>query len=152
MEIKYINDEPLFIETVSTWVFNEFVNGIRTGISFEMILSMFKNMNRSSIPLSLIAVENKNCLGTISLVDNDQMPRNYTPWLSALYVESNQRNKGIGKALIKKAEIAARLMGVKRLYLRTKDASAYYSQLGYNYIETTCDNFGISVDIFCKKI
>jgi hypothetical protein len=152
MEIKYINDESIFIETVSTWIFNEFVNGIRPEISFEMILSMFKNMNSSSIPLSLIALENQNCLGTISLVANDQMPRDYTPWLSALYVESNQRNKGIGKSLIKKAEIIARLMGFKILYLRTEDASAYYSQLGYNYIETTCDNFGIVVDIFCKKI
>ena len=80
------------------------------------------------------------------------MPRNYTPWLSALYVESNQRNKGIGTALIKKAEIIARLMGVKRLYLTTENASAYYSQLGYNHIETTYDNFWICVDIFCKKI
>jgi N-acetylglutamate synthase-like GNAT family acetyltransferase len=43
-------------------------------------------------------------------------------------------------------------MGVKRLYLRTENASAYYSQLGYNHIETTYDNFRIWVDIFCKKI
>jgi hypothetical protein len=49
-------------------IFNEFVNGVRPGISFDMILSAFKNMNYSSIPLSFVVVENKKCLGTVSLM------------------------------------------------------------------------------------
>jgi N-acetylglutamate synthase-like GNAT family acetyltransferase len=67
-------------------------------------------------------------------------------------VETDQRNKGIGKALIEKAEMVVRLMKVEKLYLRTEDASAYYLRLGWNHIETTCDDFGITVDILCKTI
>lgn len=63
----------------------------------------------------------------------DPNPRpDLTPWLAALYVAPEFRQRGIGAALIKAIEDHARAVGAQTLYLYTSEAEAFYARLGWS--------------------
>jgi len=63
----------------------------------------------------------------------DPNPRpDLSPWLAALYVAPEYRNRGIGETLIKAIEDHARAVGTETLYLYTSEAEAFYAKLGWS--------------------
>ena len=55
--------------------------------------------------------------------------------LRSLAVRQSSREKGCGKRLVQEAEQYARRSGVKRLYLLTTTAEAFFASLGYAKVE-----------------
>ena len=69
--------------------------------------------------MALVALQKERCVGTASLYVHDlQSRKDLTPWLAALYVDSDHRNTGIGGPLIDRVLQEARRFGVDRLYWR----------------------------------
>ncbi len=54
-----------------------------------------------------------------------------TPWLAALFVAPEFRNRGIGAALVKAIEEHARSVGTRALHLYTLEAEPFYARLGW---------------------
>lgn len=152
MEIRNINNDPSYARISARWVFEEFILSQRPGITFEKILWLFENRNDEDIPMSFVAVKNGVCAGTVSLVANDLHGSNYTPWAAALYVVPHLRNKHIGRKMLEKAQMHAKLMGYSKLYLRTETAFNYYLDLGWEYIEEARDEFGLKATVMSKQI
>jgi len=149
MKIEYLADHPEFMETVATWRYKEFIEGIRLGISYEQVLAAVKNCKISEFPICLAAIEDGVCAGTVSIVHNDLRYRDYTPWLASLYVDPAYRNRKIGERLIERVKDIAREMGYGELYLRTEHASGYYRKLGgWAFVESCEDEFGLVPDVF----
>jgi GNAT superfamily N-acetyltransferase len=68
----------------------------------------------------------------------DPNPRpDLTPWLAALYVTPEFRNRGIARALIAAIEDHARAVGTQTLYLYTSEAEPFYLRVGWS----VCDRF-----------
>ena len=150
-EIVYLCDNIYFAETAAKWIFDEFIDGIKDR-TYEEVVASWKNCNRDKLPIRLVAVIDGRCAGAISIVENDLRCREYTPWLASLYVDEKLRKNGIGRALIERVKEIARGMGYKEIYLRTEHASGYYRKLGWEYVETTNDDFNLVPDVFKWKL
>ena len=152
MELKNLCDYPQYSETIARWIYDEFIDGIKARITYDMVLSSFKKRKKDSLPLTIVALENKECLGTVSLVENDLKLRDYTPWLAALYVAEEHRKRGIGQVLVKKSISLANELGYNELFLRTEYAADYYKKLNWAFVEELVDEFGIHTKVFKKKL
>lgn len=135
-------------------VFDEFVVGTNSTMNFEDVLSYFSNTKEDTFPITLIALENGICLGTVSIFENDLKVREmYKPWLASLYTKPVYRGKGIGEKLINKTIDVVRGLGFNELYLRTEDAADYYKDRGWVYVESLSDDTYEKIDVFkmsCK--
>ena len=148
MEIEYICDAKEHIPTAVRWIYDEFIDGIRPGVTIDMISKLYQTSGKDKLPVTLVAIEDSFCAGVISLVANDLKIREYTPWLSSLYVHPAYRKKGIGEALVGAIKETARKLGYNELYLRTEHAQGYYKKLGWQEIETLTDEFGLITTVF----
>lgn len=152
MQIKYLCDNKQYVDIVVKWIYNEFIDGIRSGISYDKVEESFRNRKKESLPITVVAVENEVCIGVASLVVNDLKAKEYTPWLAGLYVDKEYRSKGIGKALIEEIQSIAKRLGYDILYLRTEHTAEYYKNLGWEYVERLIDEFGLETNIFIKTL
>ena len=148
MKIEYLCNHINYAEIVARWIYDEFINGIRDGFSYEDILNSRKNCHEEKLPIILIALIGDRCVGTVSVVVNDLKCRDYTPWLAALYVDKQFRNQGIGRQLTDSAKKVATQLGYKELFLRTEHAADYYKKLGWTFVESCHDNFNLKPDVF----
>ena len=89
------------------------------------------------VPTALVAHRGDLFLGTASLIDNDMEQRPlYRPWVAAVWVEAEQRGRGIGAALVETAATVAFAGGVERVYLCAAPRNAaFYERLGWLRIE-----------------
>ena len=148
MQIKYLANNIMFVETITDWLYNEFIKDIQHGISYEQILEFVRNCHKTELPIRLIAVESNKCVGTASIVQNDLKCRDYTPWLASLYVDESYRGNKIGEQLIERVKDIVKELGYDELYLRTEHASNYYRRLGWRFVESCDDDFNLKPDVF----
>jgi GNAT superfamily N-acetyltransferase len=88
------------------------------------------------IPETFVAVEDSQPLGTASLVAHDLAERrDLSPWLAAVYVAPDARNRGVGSALVRAVVDEALALGVEALYLFTPDKMSFYGRLGWKVLE-----------------
>lgn len=148
MKIMYLSDHIGFAEDVAKWIYDEFIHNIRNGLDYEQILTSVKECGKTELPIRLIAVADEKCVGTVSIVRNDLKCRAYTPWLAALYVDKPYRNNKIGEQLIERVKGIVQDLGYCELYLRTEHASGYYKKMGWQWVESCTDEFGLEPDVF----
>jgi len=88
------------------------------------------------IPETFVAVEGEVPLGTASLVAHDLAERmDLSPWLAAVYVAPEFRNRGVGSSLVRAVMDAALALGEEVLYLFTPDKARFYGRLGWGVLE-----------------
>ena len=150
MYIDYLCNHPEYVNAVSNWIFCEFVVESEKNLKkLEQIIEYFKNTNVTSFPITLIAVEDNECVGTISIFENDLKTQNdLTPWLASLYVSPYYRGQGIAEKLINRVQEVVKECGFKTLYLRTEHTSEYYKRLGWEYVYKTHDEKGQETKVF----
>ncbi|MCL2060182.1 MAG: GNAT family N-acetyltransferase [Oscillospiraceae bacterium] len=148
IHIEYLSDNDIFAENIAGWIFNEFIKGIRHGISYEQILLSVKTCHKTTLPVRFAAKSGARCVGTVSVVQNDLLYRDYAPWLASLYVDAPYRKLGIGEMLVDKAKETAAALGYSELYLRTEHAGKYYERLGWQYVESCVDEFKLNTDVY----
>jgi hypothetical protein len=61
---------------VSGWVYNEFVVKSKSKHTLEQVVKYFSDRNSETFPLTLIAIINDECVGTVALVENDLKTQN----------------------------------------------------------------------------
>jgi N-acetylglutamate synthase-like GNAT family acetyltransferase len=153
MKIQNIVNNPQYIEVVSKWIYTEFFENIRHGISYDEIFLDFSSRKKGKIPYTFVGIEKGVCVGTVSLFSNDLKKRiDLTPWLGSLYVSTDYGNKAIAKHLIDKVTKTAKLLGYETIYLRTEHASNYYLKSGWKLIYSTIDEFGLETEVFNRSI
>ena len=148
MQIEYLSDNPAMVDIVAQWIYDEFVNGIRPGRSYEQVLAVMGTHCRTSLPIRLVAVIGGVCVGTVSVVSNDLKFSDYTPWLAALYVDKAHRGKKIAEQLIERVKEIVAGLGYNEVYLRTEHAGNYYKKRGWQYVETCTDEYNLNPDVF----
>jgi len=77
-----------------------------------------------------------NAIGMVSLKFHDLDTRpDLDPWLGALLVLPEWRNRGVATLLVHRATEEARRLNVPRLYLWTHSAEGLYHKLGWQVVE-----------------
>ena len=141
LNITHLLEHPKLVTRVANWIHREFwaESNIHTPESLERLLRQASSPD--AIPLSLIAFEGGEPVGTVNLVENDDDCRvHLRPWLAALFVVPKQRGYGIGSALVRTLQDHAAALGISTLYLGT-DNPGFYKRLGATVHEQVTDKF-----------
>lgn len=149
MNIDLLVNCPEHIEDVAKLVYKEFVVPTSSKKTYEEVVDFFKETYANELPITFIANVDGQCVGTVSVFENDWKERpQYKPWLASLYVEPSYRSQKIGFYLIEELLKHLKKLGYTHVFLKTENASSYYEKRGWEHIETVLDEQNGNVDIF----
>jgi predicted N-acetyltransferase YhbS len=152
MQIEYLKDHTEYIPVIAKWFHQEWGHYYPELTIEDIEKGLHERTNKDMIPLTLVAVESDEVIGTVSLKNHDMdVRKQYTPWLASMYVRHDMRKKGVGAKLVEAVEDKAKDFGVKTLYLYTPDASEYYSQFSWRVLETVWYR-GTKVTVMVKEL
>ena len=140
MEITELRNYLEFKDTIIEWMNNEFGNEDSYHF-YENIVN--HSLIENKLPITFVAVEDGKLLGTVGVWRGDLLSRqDLFPWLSALIVNSEYRNAGVGKKLQDYVLQYAKNKGYDEIFLYT-DLKNYYEKnnwekydIGYEYTGT----------------
>jgi GNAT superfamily N-acetyltransferase len=148
MRIAFLKDHPAHVETVSRWIFDEWDHVTVADLDAEIRI-VRDRLNDDRVPLSLVALDGTECAGTVSIYTYDlDSRRDLTPWLAALYVRPDRRDRGIGGALVDRTIAVARGLGIGTLYLHTETAAGFYRRRGWRFLFPTVNDRGERTEVF----
>lgn len=138
MKIEYLEEHREWIPKIASWFHREW--GVyHPGLDADAIAERLRDrLNTDRLPLALVAVEQGEVIGTVSLKEYDMDTRmQYSPWLASLYVARRSRNKGVGVRLIEAGISEARSMNIEHLYLYTREKRhvGFYLANGWTLVE-----------------
>ena len=97
MNILPLHAAPQFTQRVIDWIWNAFGEGMPRAF-FQSIVE--HSLTPGELPLTFIAVEDDQLLGTVGLWRCDLISRqDLYPWLAALYVDEAARGNGLAGKL-----------------------------------------------------
>ena len=132
MQIHYIADKPEHIPQLAQWHHNFWGHLNLQSSAAKRIESLHRQNQKGVIPVTFVAVEEGEPLGSASLVVNDLSTHPHlTPWLASVYVAEPHRRRGIGGDLVRRVMQEADALGVETLYLITPDQQRFYAGLGW---------------------
>jgi L-amino acid N-acyltransferase YncA len=154
MEITFLKELLDSIIQIAQWYYAEW-KGIyeASGLSFEDVkTAVAERTNTGTIPLAVVALDDKRIVGTGCLKTHDMDTRiELTPWLAGIYVERTKRRKGIGSMIVSCLDDIAKKLGMQRLYLYTPRSTIFYARLGW--VENVITTYkGQHVAIMEKKL
>ena len=148
--IDYLASCPEFLDALAQLSWKEWqeIYRQREQTLEDCLKNYRERMNTDRLPLTLVAVRaglavnRRELVGTVSLKYHDMDTRpDLDPWLGALLVLPEWRNRGVGTMLMHRATEEARRLKVPRLYLWTHSAERLYRKLGWQVVERS-DYFG----------
>jgi GNAT superfamily N-acetyltransferase len=152
LSIEYLADYPQYLPVVAEWVYTEWGHHNPALTLQDYDTAFRKHLVRSSIPLTMVALWDGLPAGTASIfIEDMDIHPELTPWLAAVYVSADYRNKGIGSKLVGAIEEIAGKMRIARLYLWTPDKEHFYSHLGWSVLERPV-HFNQPVALMTKAI
>lgn len=131
MKILPLYAVPQHAQQVIDWQWQAF----GTDDSRDFFASIVATSQREGeMPLTFVAVEGEKLVGTVGLWRCDLLSRqDLYPWLAALYIDENQRGRGLGEKLQEHVIQYARTLGYSQLYLYSA-CKEYYERFGWQYI------------------
>ncbi|MGD9224657.1 MAG: GNAT family N-acetyltransferase [Desulfobacteraceae bacterium] len=152
MQIEYLIERQELIPELARLSLMEWFY-LRPMLTLEAQIEILRNhCGYRQIPTILVATSGDEILGSVALVPHSLKTRKcLSPWLDGVYVRPDHRKQGIASLLIRRIEEEASALGIRRLYLGTANAQAFYSRLGWQIIEKTA-NEGIMVSVMQKKV
>lgn len=133
MRIDFLADRPQLLPTLAEWHHAEW-GYLHPGSTLEDRIGWLRSeLQRGAVPFCVVAVdEDGRPLGSAGVVEHDMdHHREWTPWLSSVYVHPDHRRRGIGAALVRRATEETARLGVPDLYLFTPDQARFYERLGW---------------------
>lgn len=101
MRIDFLVNHPDKTLVVSEMVYSEFVVNTASQKSFEDVYNHFSKLKPNTLPITFIALLDDQCVGTVSIFENDlESRKDYKPWLASLFVAEEYRGNGIAQKLI----------------------------------------------------
>ena len=156
MKLAYLVDCDQHIDTVSKWLYKQWGFHYSDKTRQDYLKEVQDRLNRQTIPTTFIALQDREPIGTASLIKHDMdTHKHLTPWLADVYVKPEFRNKGIGSRLVRRVMKEAKDININRLYLFTREAKDFYLTMSWRVKKTT-EYHGDQVDLmffdFNKKI
>ncbi len=126
---------------LAAWIYDEW-SYLYPEMTLQHVVSFLRERgNKGRLPLTLVAIEAGEPVGTVSLKMFDMETRSdLSYWLASLYVARPWRRRRIGSRLVETAEKKAAELGICKLFLFTTDAAlpgSFYSKLGWVVKEKT---------------
>jgi predicted N-acetyltransferase YhbS len=138
MHISYLADHPEFVPVLAPAIWQHWREVLHEDVTVEhRAAKLQRHMQKSALPLSLVAHEHGEVFGIASLRLHDLEGReDFSPWLGGVFVLHEHRGKGIASALCRAIQNKAATMGIDSLYLFTTDQQRLYARLGWQSVKT----------------
>jgi predicted N-acetyltransferase YhbS len=141
VDIRYLGDHQEVIPAVAAWIYDEW-SYLYPEMTLQNVVNLlWERINKKKLPLTLVAIDAGEPVGTVSLRTFDMETRRDLPhWLTSLYVVKPWRRRMIGSGLVKTAEKKAMELKICNLFLFTTDIvlpDLFYSKLGWTVKEKT---------------
>ncbi|HFQ9140551.1 TPA: GNAT family N-acetyltransferase [Enterobacter cancerogenus] len=131
MNILPLYAAPQFADRVTDWIWQAFGDGLPRAF-FQSIVDY--SQTPDALPLTFIAVDGDNLLGTVGLWRCDLISRqDLYPWLAALYVDEAARGQGLAGQLQRHVIAYATQAGFTELHLWSA-CRDFYERYGWQYI------------------
>ncbi len=141
VDIDYLADHLEAVSILAAWIYDEWSYLYPEMTLRDVVTFLRERVNKEKLPLTLVALDSGEPIGTVSLRTFDMETRSeLSHWLTSLYVAKPWRRKGVGSSLVKAAEKKATELGICRLFLFTTDLTLpglFYSKLGWMTKEKT---------------
>jgi GNAT superfamily N-acetyltransferase len=137
MEFAFLADRPEALATVARWYFDEWGHKVEGETLVGIELSLKGTLNRSRVPLIVLAIENEEVVGAAQLKfrEMDIYP-DREHWLGGVFVSPGSRGKHIGSRLCERVVEIAGTLNVQRLNLQTEQLDGgLYAKLGWKPCE-----------------
>lgn len=125
------------IPVVAKWYYDQWGKA-QPDNSYEITLARVETqLNKDRVPLQILAMQNGVVLGVaqLKMQEMETYPEN-THWLGGVFVPSEARRSGVGKALVHEIIRIAKSFGVKKLYLQTEQVDGgMYAKAGFTPVE-----------------
>jgi Acetyltransferase (GNAT) family. len=136
MKIEYLAYHTDFIPTLSRWFMESSPDYYRDKTLEDVAATFAPRLNRGRIPLVLVAFEDEEPLGTVSLLEESISTHTHlTPWLAGLHVAKSRRHQGIATKLIEALIQEAAAINIKTLYIGISRAEDFYSARGWQTVD-----------------
>lgn len=129
----YLKHHQSHITTCAQWSCNEWGHHTPERPLQDFIESRKKYLNVDSLPLTILAFDGNTPIGMCSLTESRGIYPELCPWLAALYVVPEYRNRGIGRQLEERICTIARTMEYANIYCFTSDKNImpWYKKHGW---------------------
>ncbi len=136
MKIEYLADHPNFIPTLSRWFMEASPDYYKDKTVEDVKATFAPRLNRGRVPLALVAIEDTEPLGTVSLLEESITTHTHlTPWLAGLHVAESRRHQGIATKLIEALIKEARAMNIETMYIGISRAEDFYTARGWQTVD-----------------
>jgi GNAT superfamily N-acetyltransferase len=136
MQIESIADHLDWAPLIAGWHWREWGDTDPLGSLAQWTHGLYERTLRDQIPTTYVAVEQRQPVGSVTVVEHDMAIRlDLSPWLAGLYVQPQSRRRGVGSALVRHALQQVCHLGFPALYLYTHPARPFYERLGWEVLE-----------------
>lgn len=151
IRIEYLADCAWHLPAVAAWQQAQF-GYLNPSVTLEQRTEkLHLSMQKDQLPMMLVALsDGGDLLGCAGIVETTITHRHLSPWLSAVYVSTQHRRKGVASALCMRAlpEVAA--MGKANLYLFTPHDESLYARLGWTTFEKS-HHMGLPISLMERR-
>lgn len=113
--------------------------------------SAWVNRGAEAMPVVLAAFDGDACVGTVAIVEHDDLDDERTPWIAAMIVDPAKRGRGIGTQLLAAALLRCKNEGIRRVHLWTHDQADWYHRSGWTSEETRVFR-GVEITVFSRVV
>lgn len=151
MRIENLAAYEALLPTVAEWQHEAFGYLAPTVTLGQRIERLKLSLRSDHLPTTLVALSEKDALiGFACILASTITHKHLTPWLSTVFVQAGQRNRGVASALSLRAVTEAFAMGFPALYLFTPKNESLYKRLGWNTFERAEQN-GAAIAIMSRS-
>lgn len=132
--VELLADHPDAVMRLGHWMHAEWPMPGRSAADRAGLFMMC--MNRDRVPITLVAMDAGDLVGTVSLLDRSVASHEHLhPWVASLYVAAGWRHAGLATRLVDAAAAMARRLGVQAVYIGiTPAARPHYELQGWHYV------------------
>jgi len=157
LKIYPLSERKTLYPILAYWSYNNWY--LKRNVPFKLVLQEYKRRAElEALPCSFIAFWGELPVGMISIKETDMLRRQeLSPWLSALYVSPEYREKGVGTELIRAVLNFCSYKGFKRIFLfidsRFMDElEKFYGTRGWIFLDEDIDSDGNRTKILFHEL
>jgi GNAT superfamily N-acetyltransferase len=137
--ISDLRQQPGFLDTVADRIWRAWWRDSGYPLDYVSARLRDENLNADPIPFALVAHDGMKFPGTSSVIKADLAERpQLTPWVAAVWVDPQARQRGVGAALVNRAAQDCRAGRQPRLSVRTAPAFGLLRKTGLDLDRARC--------------